>query len=308
MPKIDNNIFPSVRHERVCPVCDKAANVLFLEENISLQKISDYTYASRKSPEYMTLRMVRCLGCDTVYAPIPPEANFLAEVYTNAAYDSNEEATYAARIYMKTMLPFIKDLPSLGGAVDVGAGNGALLPLFQNIGFSHVLGVEPSRSALKAAPVEIQPYLHEGVFTAETLSGFSPSLICSFMTLEHILNPAEFIQSAYDSLVSNGKIAVVVHNWQGLLNKFLGKKSPIIDIEHLQLYCPNSIQNLLAKSGFKNIQITSFSNVYPMRYWLRLAPLPHAIKKALLTGAKLMKIDKCKVAVNVGNIMAIAEK
>jgi hypothetical protein len=33
----------------------------------------------------------------------------------------------------------------------------------------------------------------------------------------------------------------------------MGTKSPIFDIEHLQLFCPESIENVLERIGFKNI-------------------------------------------------------
>ena len=114
------------------------------------------------------------------------------------------------------------------------------------------------------------------------LTDVSPSLICSFMTLEHIDNPGDFVKTAYDLLEPGGMLAIVVHNWRAPLNRLLGLKSPIIDVEHLQLFSPQSARTLFTKTGFTSVDVQSIKNSYPLRYWLRLTPLPTGIKNGII--------------------------
>lgn len=52
--------------ERSCPACGCSSYVHFAAEHIDMSRISNFTYASRKHPEFMCLRLVRCTKCDLV--------------------------------------------------------------------------------------------------------------------------------------------------------------------------------------------------------------------------------------------------
>lgn len=293
---------------RACPGCGSRSRSPFAAENIDRSRVTAFTYASRKAPEYMCLELVCCEDCDLVYAPYPPDPDFLSTSYAEAAYDSSEEARCAADSYIRALRPRLRALPSRHAAVDVGAGSGPLLPLLRQAGFSAVVGIEPSRAAIEAAADEVRPMLREGMFTPQMLEGLEPTLICSFMTLEHLDEPGEFARTAHALLAPGGMVAVVVHNRRGLLNRLMGMKSPIIDVEHLQLFSPASITALLKNAGFTEIQVSPIWNSYPLRYWLRLAPLPAPLRKALLWFAQKSGLAGLKIAAPVGNMLATARK
>jgi SAM-dependent methyltransferase/rubredoxin len=294
--------------DRACPVCGATTHVSFADEHIDPERINDFTYASRKQPEFMCLRLVQCTSCNLVYAPTPPSRAFLSTAYADAAYDSGQEAQCAAQSYAHALAPYLAHLRSRNAAVDVGAGSGPLLPWLIDFGFQTVIGVEPSRAAINAAPTSVRPMLREGMFGPELLDGIKPSLICSFMTLEHMDDPATFVKTAYSLLEPGGMIALVVHNWQGLLNRTLGLRSPIIDVEHLQLFNPSSVNTLLQKVGFENINVKPICNRYPLKYWLRLTPLPRNVKGAIDNVLKMISLSDIPLAMRVGNIMAIGVK
>ncbi len=294
--------------ERLCPVCGSNSRIQFADERIDHYKISDYTYASRKQPEFMCLRLTRCKDCDLVYAPTPPTYDALLTAYSEAAFDSGIEAKAAALSYSKALIPYINNLTGRSAAVDVGAGSGPLLPWLCEQGFSEVIGIEPSRAAIDAAPLSVKPMLREGMFKPAMLADVKPSLICSFMTLEHLSDPGEFVNSAYDLLEPGGMLAVVVHNWRGYLNRLLGLHSPIIDVEHLQLFSPKSVQKLFERTGFVSLDIHSISNAYPLRYWLRLTPLPLRIKTKITDVLTYMGLSDKHVSLRVGNLLAIGIK
>lgn len=294
--------------ERACPVCGGKTHLPFADERIDYSKINNFTYASRKQPEFMCLRLVRCSDCDLVYAPILPAPDFLLTAYSEASYDSGPEAQAAAGSYVKALTPHVAHLARRNAAVDVGAGNGPLLPWLQDIGFSPVIGIEPSRAAISAAHPDVRPHLWEGMFSPAMLTDVKVSLIGSFMTLEHMADPAKFVGEVYELLEPGGMIAVVVHNWRAGLNRLLGLRSPIIDVEHLQLFNPQSVQTLLAQAGFSSIRIQVIANTYPLRYWLRLTPFPAAVKSMMTSALSRIGLDTAQIPLRVGNMLAVGRK
>lgn len=294
--------------QRACPVCASHQYTEFATEQIIPEKLTEYSYASRKEPEFMRLYLVQCASCQLVYAPTPPAHDELTTAYSAAAYDSAEEADFAAKTYASVLKPSLSRLPHLHCAVDIGAGNGALLPLLQQLGFHNAVGIEPSHAAVITAPPERRPYLREAMFSPEIIADLSPSLITSCMTLEHVDSPMHLLQAAYASLNPGGMVAVVVHNRKAWLNRVLGLKSPIIDIEHLQLFCPHSLTTLMENSGFSQIHIAPFANTYPLRYWLRLLPLPGVLKTALQNTCQRMGISALPCTIPVGNMLGLGIK
>lgn len=294
--------------QRACPACGGRAHVPFADERIDPRKVSDFTYASRKQPEFMCLRLVRCTDCDLVYAPTPPATDFLSTAYSEAAFDSGPEAQAAAASYAKVLAPYVARLAGRNAAVDVGAGSGPLLPWLCESGFYPVIGIEPSRAAIEAAPPAVRAMLREGMFSSSLLADVKPSLLCSFMTLEHLADPGQFVGEAYRLLEPGGMLAVVVHNWRAPFNRLLGLRSPIIDVEHLQLFSPQSVRALLTRVGFAPVALQSISNAYPLRYWLRLTPLPASVKAQITAALDRMGLADQHVSLRVGNMLAVGIK
>jgi SAM-dependent methyltransferase len=252
---------------------------------------------------------VRCLGCDAVYAAAPPDESFLGQAYGEADYDSREEAAFAAGTYARSLslTPFLAGLDKTL-ALDVGAGDGAMLAEYLRLGFGRAVGVEPSLAAIAAAPPEIQKFLRPGLFSPEMVADLRPNLVSSFMTLEHLKDPGDFLGAARELLAPGGLAAVVVHNWRAALNRILGRWSPIIDVEHLQLFSPRSVERLFTLAGFGEVRVIRLKNRYPFGYWLRLVPLPAGVKNRLLGLADRTGLSRAAMSFNVGNILAVGRK
>ena len=299
---------PLTGSERPCPVCGTRHAKPFLKARLDPAKFSGATYASRKEPEFMCLPLVQCLTCQTVYTPCPPPENFLAQAYGESTYDSGEEANQAAKTYAEELAPLLRTFGHKGCAVDVGAGNGALLPYLLQAGFAKVVGIEPSRQAIEAALPEMRPFLREGLFTRDMIEETDLGLVCACMTLEHVPDPLGLLDTAFEALVPGGLVAVVVHNWKAPFNRLLGRYSPIIDVEHLQLFCPESIDFAFRRCGFETLQARPFANTYKLSYWMRLAPLPRGLKKTLAGTLESLALASVPVRLPVGNMIAVGRK
>ena len=291
---------------RACPICqtpsEKAS--LFLEENIDQSRISGFSFASRKEPEYMCHRLVRCKTCDLVYSSNPPEQDELAHSYHVAEYDSSEEANDAAQAYIKAMQPILLKLKHKNRVLEIGSGTGVLLELLKDEGFTELVGVEPSSAAIAASPAHRRDWLREGIFDERDFGPASFDLICCFMTMEHVRDPMATALAASRLLRSGGAFITVTHDYRSLVNQMLGKKSPIIDIEHMQLFSKVSICALFNQCGLDDISARPFINRYSFGYWLRLAPLPRSVKHLLKWVSAHTGLDQLKIGLNVGNTIA----
>jgi SAM-dependent methyltransferase len=293
---------------RSCPICGSPSEKsrLFLDRSIDLTRITDASFASRKLPEYMSHRLVRCADCTTIYAVEGPSPEILAAVYRDASYDSAVEAEMAATTYADILAPHVALLPRRGALLEIGTGTGVFLARMEKAGFQTRIGIEPSQAAIEAADPDVKPLIREGIFDPADFAPGSISMICCFQTLEHVPDPRKLVEDSFNLLEPGGLLALITHNADGALNRLLGRRSPIIDIEHLQLFSPDNMRFLLQKANFERIGIGSLSNTYPLRYWLRLAPLP--MKQKILAIADSTGIGRLSVSANVGNIVTTAWK
>ncbi|MBI5637380.1 MAG: class I SAM-dependent methyltransferase [Nitrospinae bacterium] len=293
--------------ERRCPVCgaDRSAN-LFAEANYDSAKLDAFAYASRKTPEQMHLRLVRCDACDLIYATPVPAADALAAAYEAAAFDSGEESARAARTCIAHVLRAARKLPDRIGALDIGAGDGAFLERLLENGFTGVAGVEPSDAPIRAAKENIRPLIRKGIFYESAFQPKSFSLITCFQTMEHLSEPAAVCAAAFRLLKPGGALALVCHNHRAFSAKLLGMKSPIFDIEHLQLFSPRGVTRLLEGAGFKEVDVRTVINTYPAHYWIKLLPLP--AKAQLIAVLKATGIGHIPVPLPAGNLFAVGFK
>jgi SAM-dependent methyltransferase len=294
---------------RACPVCgSKDESRVFAEENINRQELGDYAFASRKMPEYMHYRLVVCPGCDLLYASPLPTLSALSEAYHEAAFDSAEEAGYAARTYGSFLKGIGSNLSDSLGAIDIGTGDGAFLEELLKHGFSKVVGVEPSKAPIQAAKKGIRPLIVHGLFKPKAFKKNSVSLVTCFQTLEHLYEPKEMCKGAYQILKPDGAFFVVSHNRRSLSATILGRKSPIFDVEHLQLFSRPSAKRMFEEAGFKRVEVRSLFNLYPVHYWLKLLPFPMVLKKALIPFLKKIGIGYLPIPLPAGNMAVIGYK
>ncbi len=294
------------RSARSCPVCgDSSSNARrFLDERIDPSRLNEFSFASRKEPEFFNYSMVQCTNCDLVFVDRPPSQQALHQAYHQADYDSSEEANDAAAAYLRELAPVIARLDR-NAALEIGTGTGVLLEGLKERGFQDVLGVEPSTAAIEAAPPHRKMWIREGIFRESDYRPASFDLICCFMTLEHVHDPTEIAASVGRLLKPGGAFVTVTHDNRSTVNRLLGRRSPIIDVEHMQLFSKRSIAELFRRTGYTDVVVSPFANRYAVSYWMRLMPLGRGIKQAIVRGSNLLGLGRRKVSINVGNMVAV---
>jgi 2-polyprenyl-3-methyl-5-hydroxy-6-metoxy-1,4-benzoquinol methylase len=298
-----------MQKKRNCPIC-KTYNKhkVFLKENIKNNEINKFSFSSRKIPEFMNFELIKCNKCSLIFASKIPNFKKIKKLYNETGFGSEQDALDASQTYFKYLKTYLK-LKLRKNALEIGTGSGIFLSYLKKLGFINVIGVEPSKKAISLANKKIKKNILNGMFEEIKVKKNFFDLICCFMTMEHVYDPNKTLFKSYSSLKKGGVIALVAHDAENILHKVLGKKSPIIDIEHLQLFSKKSIKSALKNNGFTNIKIINIKNSYHLNYWINLLPISKIIKKIVqIILKKYLFILNIKLSLNVGNIMIIGEK
>jgi hypothetical protein len=73
----------------------------------------------------------------------------------------------------------------------------------------------------------------------------SLNLVTCFQTFEHLADPLAMCGDAFHLLKPGGAVLFVGHNRRAVSARILGRRSPIFDIEHLQLFSPASVRRMV---------------------------------------------------------------
>jgi SAM-dependent methyltransferase len=293
---------------RACPVCGATESRPFAPANVDPAALGAFAFASRKLPEYMHFALVTCPVCDLLYTNPAPAPGALEALYRDAAFDAPEESRLASVTYGRQVERIASRLPDRHGALDIGTGDGSFLGELLARGFTGVAGVEPSVAPVAMATPEVRPLIRNAIFRAADFAPGSMSLVTLFQTMEHVPDPLALCREVRSLLKPGGAFLLVGHNRRALLARALGLKSPIFDIEHLQLFSPASVRALLERAGFPSaaIEVRPLVNRYPLDYWARLFPLPKAVKPGALALLRKSRIGRLPLAAPVGNLVAVA--
>jgi SAM-dependent methyltransferase len=287
---------------RLCPACGGRGSKKY-SSNIKEEKFTPTTYASRKSPELMHHDLLQCENCSSLFVEVPPNSDELIRNYVDASFDSKVESDFAAATYCR----YLERLNLIRGKtiLDIGCGDGAFIKLALVLGASSVQGIEPSGGALTSAGKMSDMIRAESIEVCDFSAEFN--LATCFQTLEHVSRPKQTIMKMFDAIVPGGFIAVVCHNRLSLVNRLLGRKSPIFDIEHLQMFSSQGLDLLIRSSGLEIVYSKQIVNRYPLSYWLRLIPAPRSLKK-LIEQNRRSRFLSLPISLMVGNRLVVAKK
>jgi SAM-dependent methyltransferase len=294
---------------RKCAVCGtNDSAVLFAQAHIDEAKLDGFAFASRKNPEYMHWTLWHCRACDLVFANPAPPIEQLASLYKAASFGSAAEARFASRTYGRVLRKIARRLPDRAAALDIGTGDGAFLHELLDAGFTDVVGIEPSTAPIKVADPRVRGLIQQGLFVPGILPANRFSLVTCFQTIEHLPDPLSAVREAWRILKPGGAFFVVGHNWRSLSAKLLGRRNPMFDIEHLQLFSRTSLSRLMSRAGFGGVQVRTLLNVYPISYWARPLPMPERLKRRLTEILKVTGIGRMPVPLPAGNMWAVGYK
>jgi len=242
-----------------CPACGSA-------ESRTLYTATDRLYQTTSK----TFQIVECRKCRLIRLYPQPSPIELREYYP-PDYWFVPEATAADRLeqwyrrfVLRDHLHFVeralRESEEQGLVLDVGCGGGLFLQMLSERGRPHVAGLDFS---LDAASMAWRRAGVPAVCASLSRAPFAPgscAAITMFHVLEHLYDPASYLDAAHQLLRPDGRLIVQVPNaacWQFLL---LGQHWNGLDVpRHLINFRRSDLDVLLETCGFEVLRHKHFS-------------------------------------------------
>ena len=219
--------------------------------------------------EKFGFRFQRCGDCRTIYMSPRPSEALMADYYANS-----ENYAYWAKYIFPASEPSRREKihkPMLerviaycdryrvprGTLVEIGPGFGTFAALATESGsFETVLAVEPTpelADACRARGVTvIQKRIEE---IADEIDG--ADVVVSFEVIEHLFAPAVFVAQCARLVRRGGLLVLSCPNGEGFDIEMLGPRALAVDAEHVNLFNPGSLGQLVVSSGFEVLEATT---------------------------------------------------
>ena len=294
----------------ICAICGKKQQIKILyPSTFNLKNISKNTYSARRLPDRIHYRIVKCIRCSLVFSSPIITSEKIAEFYKESLCNYKDQIPYLIKTYLNIIKGIENSIPKNPKVLEVGCGNGFFIKALLDSGLTkNVFGVEPSIKMVLQADVDLRSRIKVNFFKQSLFPKNSFDLILCFHTLDHMIDPNEFIRGAQALLKKNGYVVVVVHDTQGISVKLFGERSAIFDIEHIYLFNRKTLSEIFLRNKFKIVRIFNLANNYPLNYWIKMSGFPNIIKKYTKLFFKIFGIGKRALPISAGNIALIAKK
>lgn len=292
-----------------CAICGTTDNSDELyAATIGADVFTPERFSARRRPDRRHHRIVRCRSCGLVRSDPAAPPNILARLYTDAELTYGEEVANIRATYGRYLDRAVPESDRRGVLLEIGCGNGFALVEALERGWADVRGVEPTVSAVERADPQIRPRIVCDVMKPGLFEHESFDTVCIFQTLDHLPDPGEILDECFRLLRPRGRLLCLNHDVASLSARFLGERSPIVDIEHTYLYSVGTLTQLLAKHGYGVVESGSVRNTYSFRYLLQMAPLSGGVFDRLLDRMGRSRIARIRLTVPLGNLYVVAEK
>jgi SAM-dependent methyltransferase len=269
---------------------------------------SPEVFSARRLPDRVHYRMVTCRSCGLVRSDPVLDAAAMAELYRESTFDYGDELEGLKTTYGRSLDRLAEVAGASTGLLDIGCGNGFVLEVALQRGWSGVNGVEPSSDAIaQAAPgiAEriVQDIMRPGLFEPGTLGA-----ITLFQVLDHIPDPGALLAECFAALRPGGAILAFNHNVEAISARLLGERSPIVDVEHTYLYSPDTMRRLFSQAGFDVVEVTPARNTYALPYLVHLVPVSRGLRQKLVPALRRSPAARATLTVPLGNLQLVARR
>jgi SAM-dependent methyltransferase len=292
-----------------CAICGTEGNTAELyPANFDLQALNPAVFSARRLPDRVHYRLMKCKTCGLVRSDPIADPALLAQLYHESTFTYKDEVADLKRTYGRYLAKLDEYAARKDTLLEIGCGNGFFLQQALAQGYRSVRGVEPSRAAVSQAAPEVRDSI---VCDLMRLGLFAPGefdVICLFQVFDHVPDPGTLLDACFAALRPGGLVLSINHNITAVSARLLGKRSPIVDIEHTYLYSPATMARIFGAHGFGIRGAGSVRNQYALRYLVRLLPLPAGPKRAALDWLQRHAIGGVRLWVPLGNLYLVAQK
>ena len=256
-----------------CAVCTNKSYRILYPANFRESELSPSTFSARRRPDRLHYRIIKCSSCGLVRSnPILPETR-LNQFYRASTISYTNEISNLQQTYGRYLRQILTQVPNRQRFLEIGCGNGFFLETAADLGFKQIYGVEPSLAAVTQAKPDIKRGIVNAIFSAKLFPENYFDLICCFHTLDHVPDPNRFLKNVFQVLKPGASVFFITHNVESILAKLLKSACPIIDIQHIYLFNPDTLTQIFRKNKFQVLKTFSIRNTYSLRYFLSMLPV-----------------------------------
>ena len=227
--------------------------------------------------------MVRCAHCGLHYLNPQPTRSELTQYYPES-YDpfctprpselpllQRLGVNYGLHKRRRTVMGYKRH----GRLLEVGCANGLFLDVMRRIGGWHTQGVDISLPAVQYARQKLALDVFHGELQAAGFPDHAFDAVVMWDVLEHVHHPRETLVEIRRVLKPDGVFIFrlpLLDSWdRGLFGDYwVGWDAP----RHLTLFSMNTLERMLAQTGFRLERLACVSGSYPafalsIRFWAR---------------------------------------
>ena len=215
--------------------------------------------------EYQSLNYRRCRDCELLYiSPGPTEAMHLDYVVNSTAMTywreianpdmrESRRPIYTERVdYSKKIFEKLDFSPK--NSLELGAGNGEFAEELNGASdLEQIVVLEPQELNLGFPKVEV---INGGFDELEKLDR-TFDVVFGWELIEHILEPDMFLKLIRKVMAPGAVLILSTPNEKSVETRKLGTDSSNILFDHVRLYNPQAITELLARNGFRIIDLST---------------------------------------------------
>lgn len=293
---------------RSCPLChnnDSSKEYISSNpraEDLDFDTVKKFFIGLRHKQIFFTY--FRCSKCGVLYNQHYFSDLQLSELYSSMpdnflGADANTVEKTQSR-YVEFIAKYVKSSKSY---LELGPDEGIVTEKIIKLFSPQIVSlIEPNKEAhpgydlLKGTIRQLQVVSNLKYSSTENVD-----LVVGIHVLDHLIRPYEELTLLNDRCIAGGYLAVVVHNENSLLRKFLAKRWPPFCLQHPTLFNFETLDKIMEIYGWRPVKSRRTKNFYSLNHFIELVLGTFGIKNP-------KGIPKVTLSLPLGNFMAIYEK
>ncbi|MCK5005225.1 MAG: class I SAM-dependent methyltransferase [Candidatus Aminicenantes bacterium] len=232
-----------------CPLCDSDKIGTFKKGTINTENISTDDFKITDSTYGSVWDFSKCSSCSFVFSNPRIDEKSLIEFYSELEDNEYTDEWEGREKNFRTIIKRLGKFEISGNKLlDIGAASGIFVRLAAENGYS-AEGIEPSTQLAREAGEKFGIKIFEGTIDDYSSDG-QFSVVTLLDLIEHVNDPAEFMDKVSPLVKKGGILVIVTPDIQSIPPKILRNRWWHYRTAHVNFFSLRSLAFLLERSGF----------------------------------------------------------